>query len=190
MCVCLDPITPSFSPSLFLFADGQSARMWPGVSAAVLRNETPSAAFSWPRPCVVMLMSPRYQNTPTPPLIVVFDLPLILLIRSPTFKVKRFARTSESAPACACARARLPACLHTPGRNKIKIVLREVNCHPPFFSTTCPFANCRLASRRLNFNVVAGHSEKTDSIVGFIARATFFEQTHQTRTLALLACAA
>lgn len=30
----------------------------------------------------------------TPPLIVLFDLPLILLIRSPTFKVKRFASTS------------------------------------------------------------------------------------------------
>lgn len=46
-----------------------------------------------------------------------------------------------------------------------------------FFFAPCPFANCRLVLRWLNLNVVAGHSKKTDSIVGFIARATFLSKS-------------
>ena len=83
--------------------------------------------FSWPCPCVVMLMSPRHQKhpPPTPPLIVLFDLPLILLIRSPTFKVKRFACTSKSAlcmRVCVCVRAR---------DTKMKWHKEKGNCHLP-----------------------------------------------------------
>lgn len=47
-----------------LFPGGESACMWLGISTAVLGNETPSAGFSWPCPCVVTLMSPRYQKHP------------------------------------------------------------------------------------------------------------------------------
>lgn len=70
-------------------------------------------SFSWPCPCVVMLMSPCYHKHP--PLIVLFDLPLILLIRSPTFKVKRFASTSKCVPAHVC----VYMCVHA-RENKIK----------------------------------------------------------------------
>lgn len=70
--------------------------MWPSVSTVVLCNETPSATL-----CFMAVSMCCDANEPllpqTPPLIVLFDLLLIRLIRSPTFKVKRFVSTSECA---------------------------------------------------------------------------------------------
>lgn len=84
-----------------LCPDGQSVCMWPGVSTAVLHNETPSATLFFM--AVSMCCDANEPSLPqTPPLIVLFDLPLILLIRSPTFKVKRFASTSKCAPSHVC----------------------------------------------------------------------------------------
>lgn len=108
VCVC---VLELLVLSLSLFPDGQSACMWPGESAAVLRNETPSARFFMAMSVCCDANEPSLPKTP--PLIVVFDLPLILLIRSPTFKVKRFACTSKSAPACLCV------CVHKGKLSKI-----------------------------------------------------------------------
>lgn len=83
--------------SLF-FPDGQSACMCPGVSTAALHNETPSAGFFMAMSMCCDVNEPSLPKTP--PLIVLFDPPLILLIRSSAFRVKRYTHTSIAAPAC------------------------------------------------------------------------------------------
>lgn len=72
----------------------------------------------------------------TAPLIVLFDLPLIQLIRSPTFKVKRFASTSK----CALTHVRVCACVHICTRKDNEMVEREAIVIVFFFSI-CPFLN-------------------------------------------------
>lgn len=79
----------------------------PALHTAVLHNETPSAALFFM--AMSMCCDANEPSLPkTPPLIVLFDLPLILLIRSPTFKLKRFVSTSKSARShecmCVCTR--------------------------------------------------------------------------------------
>lgn len=72
--------------------------MCPGVSTAALRNETPSAGFFMAMSMCCDVNEPSLPKTP--PLIVLFDPPLILLIRSSAFRVKRYAHASIAAPAC------------------------------------------------------------------------------------------
>lgn len=102
--------------------------------------------FSWPCPCVVMLMNPHSSLPKTPFLIVLFDPSLILLIRSSAFRVKRFPCTSIGGNPCLCvARGKINWWelwwLHVfLGHLKRKNTLaRRVHC----ISNTRPNTHCR-----------------------------------------------
>lgn len=110
MCECVSCVRVCVRARCSVAPDGQSACMWPDVSTAALRNEAPSAAFFF---TAMSVCCDANEPLPpqTPPLIGLFDLPLIPLIRSPTFKVERFASTSKCAPARVCVSERVCVCL-------------------------------------------------------------------------------